>query len=117
VGNILLYNWLCFVPWSFFFVKSRYIDKRDLRENGAYTVAEIIDIKRYGRGQPITIYHYMVNDIIYNGSLAKWLDGCPDKIHCKGAKFRLLYSSQNPSVHEIHIDKQLNDSLKIGVKL
>lgn len=97
--------------------KGKYYDRDQLKKYGAYTVAEMTEYGKYGKNQPVTRYRYKVGEEVYETSRTGWLGLCPDKDYCIGAKFALLYSTYNPSIHKLLLNDQLEDSLDLGIYL
>ena len=108
---------ILFLTWISFVWKGKYYNPAQLKKYGAYTVAEITEYGKYGKAQPVTRYRYKVGEKIYETSRTGWLGLCPDKDYCIGAKFTLLYSIHNPSIHKLLLNNRLKDSLHIGISL
>lgn len=103
-----------FCLWLGFAIKANYYDIKQLEKHGVFTVSEITSYERGAKGSWYTHYKYSVDGEIYESSINTRLTGCPLKRNCVGSKFKLIYSSKNPNIHNLIEDEQLNDSLKLG---
>lgn len=103
--------------WLFMMIKTRYYDRAQLEKYDKYTVAEIVEYHTAGKGQPYTVYKYMVDGEIHEESIGRHLRMCPDRFRCVGAKFKVWYPSNNPDIHQLLLEERLNDSLTLGREL
>ncbi|MEQ8243624.1 hypothetical protein [Fulvivirga sp.] len=84
-------------------------DLHEIEQNLATTSGEIIDYYIIGVDSPRLTYKYEVDGKTYENTtsvFAKFFD-CAETRLCIGRKFEVSYSSKNPEISEIDLNKEV----------